>query len=307
MPRHRSTVWWAPSCRRPYRSKWKPAGSSVVVFDDIYPSRVGGLGDVYTHSYTDITEKPDGSKDEEKWTAWRFKDADLGFHFSKSYQLPGEELRVIFQSGPLAGMDFEVIFNPYDPSSDIYQSELLEDGTWNPKAQVYEVKRNDDYGRMLPDEILHPTSGDTYILYGYDPQFISDKLIPDAEKEVEKRAREYINELKQDPSTYDTTMMSDYVYGIDPDTGMYDPAFSKRFSVGQKVNADVKISDGDMIVTSNVSKKFLPGILIGYAKDIETDSNNLTQSGYVIPAVDFKHIQKVLIITQKKITGDTVK
>ena len=28
MPRHRSTVWWAPSCRRPYRSKWKPAGSS---------------------------------------------------------------------------------------------------------------------------------------------------------------------------------------------------------------------------------------------------------------------------------------
>lgn len=208
----------------------------IVVFDDIYPSRVGGVGDVYTHSYTDITEKPDGSKDEEKWTAWRFKDADLGFHFSKSYQLPGEELRVIFQSGPLAGMDFEVIFNPYDPSSDIYQSELLEDGTWNPKAQVYEVKRNDDYGRMLPDEILHPTSGDTYILYGYDPQFISDKLIPDAEKEVEKRAREYINELKQDPSTYDTTMMPDYVYGIDPDTGMYDPAFSKRFSVGQKVN-----------------------------------------------------------------------
>lgn len=55
-----------------------------------------------------------------------------------------------------------------------------------------------------------------------------------------------------------------------------------------------------MIVTSNVSKKFLPGILIGYAKDIETDSNNLTQSGYVIPAVDFKHIQKVLIITQKR-------
>lgn len=73
------------------------------------------------------------------------------------------------------------------------------------------------------------------------------------------------------------------------------------------LDADVKISDGDMIVTSNVSKKFLPGILIGYAKDIETDSNNLTQSGYVIPAVDFKHIQKVLIITQKKITGDTVK
>ena len=43
----------------------KSMTNRVVVFDDIYPSRVGGVGDVYTHSYTDITEKPDGSKDEE--------------------------------------------------------------------------------------------------------------------------------------------------------------------------------------------------------------------------------------------------
>ena len=57
----------------------------------------------------------------------------------------------------------------------------------------------------------------------------------------------------------------------------------------------------------NLTKKYLPAIHNGYAKDKETDSNNLTQTGYVIPAVDFKHIQKVLIITQKKITGDTVK
>ena len=68
------------------------------------------------------------------------------------------------------------------------------------------------------------------------------------------------------------------------------------------LDADVDIKDGDMIVTSNVSKKFLAGILIGYAKDVKTDSNNLTKSGYLIPAVDFKHIQKVLVITEKKIT-----
>lgn len=91
---------------------------------------------------------------------------------------------------------------------------------------------------MLPDDILHPTDqgGDTYILYGYDPQFVSDKLIPDAEKEVEERAREYIEELKQDPSTYNTTMMSDYIYGINPETGKQDPDFARSFTVGQKVN-----------------------------------------------------------------------
>lgn len=71
------------------------------------------------------------------------------------------------------------------------------------------------------------------------------------------------------------------------------------------LDADVEINDGDMIVTSNVSKKFLAGILIGYAKDVKTDANNLTKSGYVVPAVDFKHIQKVLVITEKKITEES--
>ncbi len=62
------------------------------------------------------------------------------------------------------------------------------------------------------------------------------------------------------------------------------------------------VRNGDKIVTSNISDKYLPGILIGYAKDVKADSNNLTQSGYIIPAVDFQHLQEVLIIKQKKET-----
>lgn len=51
---------------------------------------------------------------------------------------------------------------------------------------------------------------------------------------------------------------------------------------------DDDIRDGDMIVTSNISEKFLPGILIGYATDITVDYNdNLTKSGYVIPVAQF--------------------
>ena len=42
------------------------------------------------------------------------------------------------------------------------------------------------------------------------------------------------------------------------------------------------------------------GILIGYAKDVTPDSNNLTQSGYLVPAVDFNNLQEVLIITEMK-------
>ncbi|MDD3240697.1 MAG: rod shape-determining protein MreC [Lachnospira sp.] len=63
---------------------------------------------------------------------------------------------------------------------------------------------------------------------------------------------------------------------------------------------DVVIRNGDKLVTSNISDRYLEGILIGYAKDVEMDSNNLTQSGYLVPAVDFSNLQEVLIITQKK-------
>ena len=64
--------------------------------------------------------------------------------------------------------------------------------------------------------------------------------------------------------------------------------------------SDLTVRDGDKIVTSNISDKYLQGILIGYAKDVEPDSNNLTQSGYLVPAVDFNNLQEVLIITEMK-------
>lgn len=70
------------------------------------------------------------------------------------------------------------------------------------------------------------------------------------------------------------------------------------------LDKDVRIRDGDMIVTSNISEKYLEGILIGYAKDVKVDANNLTQSGYIVPAVDFKHVSDVLVILDKKITVD---
>ncbi len=63
---------------------------------------------------------------------------------------------------------------------------------------------------------------------------------------------------------------------------------------------DGDIKDGDRIVTSNISSKYLPGILIGYATDITTDTTRLTKSGYLIPVADFDNLQEVLVITQLK-------
>ena len=73
---------------------------------------------VTTHTYTDTIDNPDGNKNVQK-TGWHgVKDDDPGFHFSKDYKLDSEELRIEFLSGPLAGMDFEVLFNPYDKVRD---------------------------------------------------------------------------------------------------------------------------------------------------------------------------------------------
>ena len=66
---------------------------------------------------------------------------------------------------------------------------------------------------------------------------------------------------------------------------------------------ETDIQDGDRIVTSNISDIFLPGILIGYASDLATDTNNVTKSGYVVPVARFDNLQEVLVITQIKDNG----
>ena len=71
------------------------------------------------------------------------------------------------------------------------------------------------------------------------------------------------------------------------------------------INKSANVSDGDMIVTSNISSKFLPGILIGYVKDISDDANNLTKSAYLTPVVDFAHLDIVLVIKAQKNNGDS--
>lgn len=66
------------------------------------------------------------------------------------------------------------------------------------------------------------------------------------------------------------------------------------------IDKDANISEGDELVTSNVSDKFLPGISIGYVSNLTLDSNNLTMSADVTPVVDFDHIQTVLVVLDLK-------
>ncbi|MCI7468311.1 MAG: rod shape-determining protein MreC [Lachnospiraceae bacterium] len=64
-----------------------------------------------------------------------------------------------------------------------------------------------------------------------------------------------------------------------------------------------QVKSGDAVVTSNISSKYLPGILIGYIGDIDDSSDDLTKSGTITPVADFTHLSEVLVITQLKESG----
>ena len=68
----------------------------------------------------------------------------------------------------------------------------------------------------------------------------------------------------------------------------------------QFYDSDNNAYKGDMVVTSNISDVYLPGLLIGYISDIKTDANNLTKTGEIVLAADFEHLKHVLVITDMK-------
>lgn len=69
---------------------------------------------------------------------------------------------------------------------------------------------------------------------------------------------------------------------------------------GQLTDKKGKVAQGDKVVTSAISDKYLPGILIGYISSVDTSSDNLTKSGYLTPAVDFSHLEEVLVVMKLK-------
>ncbi|MCD7825767.1 MAG: rod shape-determining protein MreC [Clostridiaceae bacterium] len=66
------------------------------------------------------------------------------------------------------------------------------------------------------------------------------------------------------------------------------------------IDGNAEIDDGAEVVTSQISDKYLPGILIGYLKDLQKDSSNVTQEGYLSPVVDFSGLDMVFVITEVK-------
>ena len=69
--------------------------------------------------------------------------------------------------------------------------------------------------------------------------------------------------------------------------------------VVKNIDKDAKITVGDKVVTSHISERFHKGLTIGYISEITYDTNNLTITATITPAVDFNNITDVLVITDQ--------
>ena len=188
----------------------------IVIFEDEYPKYIGSVSSISHEEKEEIdeeTKKPTGNK----YPIYTFKDYGLK-NFTKDFLL--EELHLIFQTGKLAGLDFALNLKESDNT-----------GT------TFEIVRNEDYGRALPDDVLFPQAAhmedgeevpeDTYVLYGFDTAFISEHMLPDAEQGLLKKAKEYVKKSMIDPSTYDCEMDSDFICN---------KGNIRTYEVGAKVN-----------------------------------------------------------------------
>lgn len=224
----------------------------IVVFDDIYPKTGGEIASVTSfEENVDVTDPTTGEEKTEKAIFYRFKDKTL--KFDESYILPGQTLQVVFSSGKLNGMTFDVEFNPLGKSKT------------DPDYQTFEIVRNESYGIPLPSESYGPKVGDKYTLVGFDATKIGDMgLITSAETELKARAEEYAKKLQIDPNNYTCTMLADYMYGRNA-KGELDKNFAKTFELGAVVN----LKDNNLFATGSRQSR-----VIGFEYRLDEPFNN---------------------------------
>ncbi len=269
------------------------AVEQIVTFEEVYPKRESEIKEEpTTKQYTDKIEHEDKTTETIKWNAYRFK-YEHG-DFKRDYILPGKTLRIVFQSGLLNGMEFEVIFSPdtapkkttektkettsteqprtakaapmlksyngesekedtihngtEDPGKENFHGGMSGGGSGGsgggtsndntgteetnsteqqPDVQIFEIVRNEDYGRPLPDDVLKPKKGDKYILFNFDIQHVSDNYITQAEEELKQKAIEHVRKTMIDPSVYQCPMMYESVTSVNGNFAPYD--------IGQRV------------------------------------------------------------------------
>lgn len=178
----------------------------VVVFDYVFPGKTFTVSSVDDPLWTDVMEEytDENGETQERPTGikvptYTIRTTELA-GFSKDYVI-GESLTVTFQTGSLAGLSFGVSFLP-DKSTDT--------------EAAFQIVANEDYGGRLPDEIMKPSAGDstheadTFVMAGYDTEYMFDDLTAEAEQRLYQETLKYKEKLLGNRGTVTASLFSDW-------------------------------------------------------------------------------------------------
>ena len=164
-----------------------------AAFSEIYPNRVGTISSVRSETRT--------NEETGEYTVFFVKDSSLPFN-PDEYMIGGEVIHMSFNSGSLAGKDFEV--------------------NWNNETKEFEIiNKYPDDNTQLPGGNLVPNADDKYVLWNIS---MPDEYIRAAEQEYKEAVDAYLAEYSKDISIYSGN--TDYIY-IDQ--------YNVPLSLGQRV------------------------------------------------------------------------
>lgn len=218
----------------------------TLVCDEIYPKQDNSVGEIRTKTKQEDITHEDGRVETKDYLVYDVRGSDEGFLFRSGFILDGSELKIRFTTGSLAGMEFGCGFNP----DGVVEYTLDDDGNtvFNQEAQWYRIVRNEDYGLMLPNDILNPKVGDKFILLGFDIAAVTETAITAAaEERLLKRAQQELDKRQRDGATYKAVMMCDDTY-----YGGYEDNFIKTYDKLKVVDAAGRV----IIITDRDNKGY---------------------------------------------------
>lgn len=184
----------------------------TLYYDDIYPSSTLTISDVRARLRYRVDNEGNririGGTDEEpvyeQYAIWYFQ-ID-GFTFDPDTIIEEKNLSVSFESGQLAGRDFELEYHE--------KSETVKDGNdvtpFEINAGDYEIIIDESTGSVIPGlSYIIPQDGDSIILYNI---VMPDEYTKSAQDKLEAELDKYIAKQEEDNRTYQTSSNPVYFY-----------------------------------------------------------------------------------------------
>ena len=192
----------------------------VLYFDDIYPSSKLAISDVrarlrYRLDNSGNKIKIGGTDEEpvyEQYAIWYFQIA--GFEFNPDTIIEGPNLSASFESGQLAGRDFELTYHQENKrvsdSNDVTPFDI--------NAGDYEIIIDETSGQIIPGvAYIIPQDGDSIVLYNIE---MPSEYTSSAQTELEAALDKEMSSYEEDNNTYQMSSDPTRFYSEETDVNM---------------------------------------------------------------------------------------